>query len=53
MIATKVRKCCIPSEMDGSDDSMLWNDSEEDENGSSKCKVMTVKKMRMVAASVR
>lgn len=27
--------------MDGSDDSMLWNDSEEDENGSSKCKVDT------------
>lgn len=36
-----IKRCCILSEMDGSDDSMLWNDSEEDENGSSKCKVDT------------
>lgn len=42
MIVKGIRRCFIPSEMDGSDDSMLWNDSEEDENGSSKCKVDTV-----------
>jgi hypothetical protein len=32
MIEKGVRKCCITSEMDRSDDSMLQNDSEEDEN---------------------
>jgi hypothetical protein len=42
MIVIGVRRRCIPSEMDGSDDSMLWNDNEEDENGKSKCKVDTV-----------
>ena len=42
MIVMGVRRCFIPSKMDGSDASMLWNDSEEDENGSSKCKVETV-----------
>jgi len=41
MIVMGVRRCFIPSKIDGSDDSMLWNDSEEDENGSSKCKVET------------
>jgi hypothetical protein len=42
MTVKSVRKCCIPSEMDGSADSMLQNDNEEDESGSSKCKVDTV-----------
>ena len=24
------RKCCVSTEVDGTDDDMLWNDSEED-----------------------
>jgi hypothetical protein len=39
VIVKGVRKCSISSEMDKSDDNILWNDSEEDGNGSSKCKV--------------
>jgi hypothetical protein len=42
MILKGVRRCCVPNEMDGSDDSMLWNDSVEYENGSSQCTVDTV-----------
>jgi hypothetical protein len=42
MIVKGVRNCCISNEMDGSDEIMLWNDSEKDKKGSSKCKVDTV-----------
>jgi len=31
------RKCCISTAMDGTDDDMLWNDSEEDGNVRSEC----------------
>jgi hypothetical protein len=30
-------KCCIFSAMDGTDDDMLWNDSEEDGDVRSEC----------------
>jgi hypothetical protein len=36
------KKCCISSAVDGTDDSMLWNDSEED-GGVRKTKARTVK----------
>jgi len=31
------KKCCISSTVDGSEDSMLWNGSEEDGNVRSEC----------------
>jgi hypothetical protein len=34
---TGFKKCCISSVMDGTDDGMLWNDSEEDGNVRSEC----------------
>jgi hypothetical protein len=30
-------KCCTSNAMDGTEDDMLWNDSEEDGNVSSEC----------------
>jgi len=36
------KKCCIPNGMDGTDDDMLWNSSEEGGNVK-KMKVVTVK----------
>jgi hypothetical protein len=40
------KKCCISNAMDGTDDDMLWNGSEEDRNVTSECekdKALTVK----------
>jgi len=31
------KKCCISSALDGADDHMLWNDSEEDGDVRSEC----------------
>jgi hypothetical protein len=31
------KKCCISNAVDGTDDDMLWNDSEEDGNVGSEC----------------
>jgi hypothetical protein len=31
-------KCCISNATNGTDDDMLWNDSEEDEDARSVCK---------------
>jgi len=31
-------KCCISNAVDGTNDDMLWNDSEADENVRSECK---------------
>jgi hypothetical protein len=31
------KKCCISNEVDGTDDDMLWNGSEEPENVRSVC----------------
>ena len=31
------KKCCISNVVDGTDDGMLWNGSEEDRNVSSEC----------------
>jgi hypothetical protein len=31
------KKCCISSVVDGTDDDVLWNCSEEDWNGRSEC----------------
>ena len=31
------RECCILNAVDGTDDDMLWNDSEEDRNVWSEC----------------
>jgi hypothetical protein len=31
------KKCCISKGMDGTDDDMLWNGSEDDENVKSEC----------------
>ena len=31
-------KCCISNAVDGSNDDMLWNDSEADQNVRSECK---------------
>jgi len=32
------QKCCISNGLDGTDNGVLWNDSEGDGNGSSECK---------------
>jgi hypothetical protein len=32
VIVKSFRKCCTSSAMDGTEDDMLWNDSEEDGN---------------------
>jgi hypothetical protein len=37
LIVKGFRKCCISSAMDGTDDNMLWSDSEEDGDVRSKC----------------
>jgi hypothetical protein len=41
------KKCCISNAMDGTEDVMLWNDSEGDRNVRSECEegvgVLTVK----------
>jgi hypothetical protein len=40
------KKCCVFSAVEGSDDDMLWDDSEEDGNVRSECeedKALTVK----------
>ena len=31
------KQCCVSSAMNGTDDDMLWNDSEEDGNVRSEC----------------
>ena len=31
------KKCCLSNAVDGTDDDMLWNGSEEDENVRSEC----------------
>ena len=31
MIVKSCKKCCITSALDGSEDDLLWNDSENDE----------------------
>jgi len=31
------KKCCVSSAVDGTDDNMLWNGSEEDGNVRSEC----------------
>jgi hypothetical protein len=31
------KKCCISNAVDGTEDDMLWNDSDEDENVTSEC----------------
>ena len=36
-VSVKGSKCCVSSAMDGTDDDMLWNGSEEDGNVSSEC----------------
>jgi len=37
MIVKGFKNCCIYRAVDGSDDDMLWNDSEEDGNVRSEC----------------
>ena len=37
VIVKGCKKCCISSTMDGTDDGMQWNDSEEDGNVGSEC----------------
>jgi hypothetical protein len=37
MIVKGFKKCCISNAMDGTDNGMLWNNSEEDGNVRSEC----------------
>ena len=37
MAVKGVKKCCISNTVDGTDDDMLWNGSEEDEGVRSEC----------------
>jgi hypothetical protein len=32
VIVKRLKKCCISSALDGSEDDVLWSDSEEDRN---------------------
>jgi hypothetical protein len=37
LTARGFKKCCVSNAMDGTDDDMLWNDSEEDGDVRSEC----------------
>jgi hypothetical protein len=37
VIVKGFKKCCISKAVDGTDDNMFWNDSEEDGNVRSEC----------------
>jgi hypothetical protein len=37
VIVKGFKKCCISSEVNGTDNDKLWNDNEEDVNVSSEC----------------
>jgi len=46
------KKCCISSAVDGTDDEMLWNDSEEDEDIRSECLKMKALTVEMEAVTL-
>ena len=37
MTVQRLKKCCVSSAVDGTDDDMLWNGSAEDGNGRIEC----------------
>jgi hypothetical protein len=47
-VIVKGFKCCISKGMDGTDDEMLWNGSEEDGNIRNECKKAMTGKMETV-----